>query len=155
MQRGVPVRSVSRGWRGKHGGALLEVLWPPVGLQAGRVNDTPLVLSVRAGDRRVVLNGDIQRDAIESLLDLETDMGADVVDLPHHGSFVKASPRWLEAVEPAVVLQSCGPGRLSHDKWGQWLERLSIQRLVTAEEGMVELTIGQDGEIGWEGFKDP
>ncbi len=154
-RRGVPVGVISRGWREAHGGAVLEVLWPPEGLRAQRVNDTSVVLSVRVAGRHVVLNGDIQQDAIESLLALEADVRADVVDLPHHGSFIEASPRWLQAVAPAVVLQSCGPGRFSQDKWGDWLERLSIQRLTTAEAGMVELIIERGGEVRWEGFKVP
>jgi len=153
-RRGMALHGVGRGWGETHGDARLDILWPPGDLTPPSVNDTSLVLSVRVAGRRLILNGDIQQWSLRSLLDLAVDLRADVTDLPHHGSVVAASPEWLRAVGPAVVLQSSGPGRLRADKWAGLLDGLAIKRLVTARAGMVELTIDPDGHIRWDRFVD-
>ena len=107
------------------------------------------MLLVEAGGRRVLLNGDIQGDAISQLLASDVSLRADVTDLAHHGSFVEESPAWLAAVEPSVVLQSSGPRRLDEDRWGPLLEASGIKRLSTFERGMVELRITPEGELQW------
>lgn len=151
--RRVHVQTVSRGWHEVQGDAELEVLWPPPELAAAAVNDTSLVLSIRTGGRRVLLNGDIGQIAIQNLLAEGVDLRSDVCDLPHHGSFVPASPLWLEAVSPTVVLQSSGPGRLRNDKWAAVIDRSSIRRLISHTRGMVQLTIAEDGHVEWTAFK--
>ena len=151
--RGVRYNTISRGWREMCGGAGFEVLWPPADVSPAQSNDASMVLMVRAARRRVMLSGDIQQQAIASLLAGGVDLRADVCDLPHHGSLVEDSPRWLAAVAPRVVLQSSGPGRLRWDKWASLLEGSLIQRLTTSRRGMVELTISTTGEMTWHGFK--
>jgi len=154
--RGVKLHTVSAGWGETHGTARLEILWPPADLTPPRVNDTSLVLSIRTAGRRLVLNGDIQNQAITTMLDRGVDLRADVCDLPHHGGFVEASTRWLQAVQPGVVLQSSGPGRLlRQDPWATLLGGLGIERLATAQRGMIELTVAHDGQINWTTFKPP
>ena len=89
------------------------------------------------------------------MFDLHTDLAADVVDLPHHGSFVNASPDWLARAAPSIVLQSSGMSRLrpGSDRWRAVLAPTKIERLITARLGMVELTIGRGGQIAWQSFK--
>ncbi len=152
--RGLSVEGIGRGWREERGGGQLEVLWPAEGLKTRRVNDTSLVLSIRAAGRRVLLNGDIGQASITAMLDGGVDLRADVSDLPHHGSVVGASGRWLEAVGAGVVLQSSGRGRLMRDKWAGLLDGLGVTRLVTAQAGMVCVTIGRAGSVGWTTFLD-
>lgn len=154
-ERGVELRAVNAGWGETHGPARLEILWPSPGLTPPRVNDTSLVLSIRTAGRRLVLNGDIQQQAITTMLNRGVDLRADVCDLPHHGGFVDASTRWLKAVQPAVVLQSSGAWRLRQDPWIALLYEFDIQRLATADRGMVELTVSHDGRINWATFKNP
>ena len=81
------------------------------------------------------------------------DLRADVCDLPHHGSFVAASPDWLAAVDPAIVLQSSGPGRLRDDKWAGLFSHTSIRRFVSDRVGMVEIAITADGRMATTQFK--
>lgn len=145
--RGLSPVAVSRGWHEMHDTARLDLLWPPANLNPLPANDTSLVLSVRVAGRRVLLSGDIQKRAIASLLDSGIDLEADVADLPHHGSFIDLSPTWLDAVRPAFVLQSCGPGRMHQDDWEPLLSGGEVHRLVTAERGMVWLEIDHRGRI--------
>ena len=55
--------------------------------------------------------------------------------------------RALDAVRPAFVLQSCGPGRMYQDDWEPLLSGGKVHRLVTAERGMVWLEIDHRGRI--------
>ena len=150
---GARTQTIGRGWSQRHGSVELEALWPPADLIDPGRNDTSIVLRIQVGDRRLMLCGDIQQKAITQLLDEGTDLQADVCDLPHHGSFVEASPRWLQAVAPQLVLQSSGIHRLRFDKWRPWLEPLDIQRYVTARDGMVQVTVDNQGQIAVSTFK--
>ena len=102
---------------------------------------------------RLLLNGDIQNAAICALLDSGVELRADVCDLPHHGSFVDASPRWLKRVAPKMVLQSSGPRRLRQDHWGPVLDAAEVPRLSGTQCGMVQLDFGRDGTIQVARFK--
>ncbi|MEX0774217.1 MAG: ComEC/Rec2 family competence protein [Phycisphaeraceae bacterium] len=155
QRRGVPVLPICQGWQEQVGDAKLAILWPPAERRFERHNDSSLVLSVHVGGRRVMLHGDIQQEAVSTLLAEGADLRADVVDLPHHGSMVEVSRRWLAAADPTLVLQSTGPVRLRQDKWAAKFEEAGITRLVTHRHGMVNVTIGEDGGIRWETFREP
>ncbi len=152
--RGLVPQAMTRGWEELvggaggtgGGGAVLKVLWPPADFAPRRANDTSVVLSIRVAGRRILLNGDIQDEAIGHLMALE-DLTADITDLPHHGSVVDASPGWLTAVGPTVMLQSCGRSRLYRDKWLPILEGMKIVRVVTARDGMAQVRVDTGGVV--------
>ncbi|XAM00725.1 DNA internalization-related competence protein ComEC/Rec2 [Phycisphaeraceae bacterium D3-23] len=152
-ERGYEPTVAGAGWSRTLGDAELTMLWPVEGFESDANNDHSLVLRCDAGGRRVLLNGDIQGDAIAALLASDTDLQADVTDLPHHGSWVAQSPDWFEAVGPSVVLQSSGPRRPDEDRWAQPLAEAGVPRLTTEAMGMVHLAITHDGRIVWEGHK--
>lgn len=147
--RGYEPTPVEQGWSMTMGDAALELLWPEPGYVSKKNNNNSLVLAFESAGRRVLLNGDIQDDAIRRLLASDRSLSADVTDLAHHGSFVDSSADWLEAVGPRVVLQSAGPRRPDQDRWAELLEQARIERLWTFEQGMVELHINRDGELQW------
>ncbi len=156
-QRGIPVEPIARGWRDDWNGTHVELLWPPADYDVEhdkrrRDNDASMVLTVRAHSRRLLLNGDLDKASMPDLLSMKDDLRADIADLPHHGSFVPASPDWLKAVAPRYVLQSSGPARLRNDKWAALLAG-DVTRLITARHGMVEITIGPTGEINWSAYR--
>ncbi len=153
QQRNIKTQTVSQGWQETHTHTQLEILWPPATLQTRVVNDTSLVLSVRSANRRILLNGDIQTHAIHALLNASIDLRADVSDLPHHGSYVAASPQWLQAVNPAAVLQSSGPINPTTDRWQPLLNANHMTRWITANTGMVQLTLHPNGSMAWQAFK--
>jgi competence protein ComEC len=156
-RRGVEVGVVARGWREACGGAELEVHWPPPpppeGLVGWHADGSGLVLAVRAGGRGVLLSGPLDRRGIDALLRSGADLRADVCVMPGRGSFGEALPRWLAAVRPRVLLHSCGAARLGDDAWVAVAGEAGVTRLATAREGMVELSIGAGGDIGWECFR--
>jgi len=146
IAHGLPLQAINRGWALQGRDASLSALWPPADFAPDRTNDTSVLLSVRVAGRRLLLCGDIQDEATAHLLRLE-DVRADITDLPHHGSIVDTSQAWVDAVDPSVVLQSCGRTRLYLDDWPGMLAGKEVQRLITARDGMVQVRIGGDGEI--------
>jgi len=147
--RGLEPEPIERGWRAPFGEAQLEVLWPAAGYASELNNDNSLVLRVEAAGRAVLLNGDIQEEAITRLLQEPEALSADITDLAHHGSFVEPSPAWLVAVDPQLVLQSSGPKRRGRDVWKPVLASAGVRRLWTDERGMVQVQIDRDGAVSW------
>jgi competence protein ComEC len=152
--RGVMVQVASRGWSHTVAGAALDMLWPPHDFHPRRANDTSLVLSIRQGGIRVLLNGDIQFGAIARLLESNIDLRADIADLPHHGSFVDNAPSWLERVRPRIAMQSSGAARLRDDPWPVHLQAIGTRRWITEYRGMVQIDIDAAGAMDVRTFAD-
>jgi competence protein ComEC len=150
-RRGVTIEAAARGWRESLGEVEMEAIWPEGERRFEVDNDGSLALSIRGGGRRVLLTGDIQREAMAEMLETGLDVRADVVELPHHGSMTAVAQRWMAATGAGVVLQSTGPARLRNDRWAEPLA--GVTRFVTARDGMAEVRIGREGEIRSSGFR--
>jgi competence protein ComEC len=89
-------------------GVAFEWMHPGAGPYA-RDNDSSCVLSIRAGDHRVLLTGDIEA-AAESELVARADLGPgfDVVVVPHHGSRTSSSAAFVAATHPRWVVYAAG-----------------------------------------------
>lgn len=153
-KRGLPIEDVARGWRESHAGTECEIIWPAADFEPRKSNDTSIVMSLRVAGRRVMLTGDIQQEAMTRMFAMRDDLRADIVDLPHHGSFVEASPAWIRAASPQIVLQSSGVYRRPFDRWAPVLSDLAIQRLMTDRDGMITVWINAEGLIGATTFKN-
>lgn len=121
------------------GGAIeLRFVSPRAGWTPGRVNDASLVAVVVAdGLRAAVLTGDVQDEAIGRLLE-QPDLGAPVLELPHHGSYRASAGGLVGRVDPRAVLQSTGAGRVDDGRWasamrGRWRGLTAIDGAVWAE----------------------
>ena len=144
---GVEVRSVERGDEFRTETLLWRVLHPIGGEPTRSLNDGSLVLSLEAvgsspetNPVRILLCGDIQTEGIGRLLSREPDLRADVMELPHHGSWNPAAVALLGQVDPQVVLQSTGPIRWARDRFADACRgRL---RFVTCRDGMVSISLG-------------
>ncbi len=89
-------------------GVLFEALWPPPGPLEGARNASSLVLRVRYGGVSVLLTGDIEETAQQSLLALG-DTGADVLKVPHHGASTNAGG-FFAATGARLAVISTGEG---------------------------------------------
>ena len=107
---GVPVRSLRAGDRFSAERARFTVLWPARRIDAGSVpNNASIVMLVElpvvaehvhgARDVRVLLTGDIEREAQTAIMGVIPAPGVDVVKVPHHGSANADSrfPAWSGA----------------------------------------------------------
>jgi len=147
--RGVQVRPLCAGeaWTAAH--ARVIVLSPPAGAGFARDNDHSLVIHAAvdtlAGERSVLFCGDIERDAIEQLLQILPDLRADVMEAPHHGSALPFAVNFVERVDPDVVLQSTGPSRLDDPRWDD--VRATRAWFATAGDGATSVVFRRDGSI--------
>ncbi len=130
-----------------------DVLWPPAPLdEAWSDNDGSLVILVSAWGRRVLLPGDIERRAMEALLD-EADAGAldlrcDVLIAPHHGAVVPlVTERFYTAACPRWVIASTDRDRR---RLAELVERAlggSCRLVTTRDCGAVRVTIRPEGSL--------
>jgi len=94
------------------GDTTVTCLWPPPagrGYDALTANDSSLVLRLGCGGVRILLPGDIEELGQRLLLELDrTRLAADVLVLPHHGSYTAALGEFIDAVDPAIVIRSAG-----------------------------------------------
>ncbi len=119
----VPVVAVTAGQRLSWPGLVLDVLAPlrtPPSVEdheaeadGTTVNNTSVVLRASTPAGRVLLTGDVELDAQADLLAAGTDLRADVLKVPHHGSRYDAE-EFLAAVRPRVAIVSVG----AHNSYG-------------------------------------
>lgn len=108
--RDIPVVGLPRGTRWSSGGLAVEVLGPDAafrGTDSDENNDSVVLMAEVAG-LRILMTGDAQNEAQQQLLDSRADLGADVLEQPHHGS-AKVLPAFVNAVAPKV--SAIGVGR--------------------------------------------
>ena len=92
--------------------ARLELLHPfdaaSTDLHDRDVNNDSLVLKLTYGDVRILFTGDIGRKVELKLVELGTDLQAEIVKVPHHGSKTSSSAEFLDAVRPRYAIFSLG-----------------------------------------------
>ena len=98
-------------------GVAFEVLHPAPAdyRQPQKSNALSCVLRVSAGPTRALLAGDIEAAQEQALAAAGTDLRADVLLVPHHGSKTSSSDPWLNAVQPRLgLIQSGYRNRFGH-----------------------------------------
>lgn len=143
--KGVEVMPLARGDTFRLGNVTCEILSPQAGSHPREVNDTSLVGCFAAGERRVLMTGDIGPEAIARVREALGDRRVDVLEVPHHGSAKAESIAFVHAIDPAVVLQSTGPQRLGDRRW----DGVRGERWwgVTAGDGALWVEVGSDGAL--------
>lgn len=112
----VPLLELEVGQRLDWPGLSMEVIGPRYVLQRGdddtdgtNINNSSVVLRATTAAGRVLLTGDVELLAQGDLLSSGTDLRADVLRVPHHGSRFSLAP-FLAAVSPRLALISVGAG---------------------------------------------
>jgi competence protein ComEC len=123
------------------GTAAFEVLAPdPARASAGaEPNDLSLVLRATQRGLRVLLTGDLGAEAEAGMVAAGTDLSADVLKVPHHGS-ADADAGFLAASGAAVALVSVG----ADNGYGHPTDRLLG---LLAESGMRTYRTDRDGDV--------
>lgn len=86
-------------------------------------NSGSLVLKIEFSNASILFTGDIEREAEESLLPLETWLKSDVIKVPHHGGRTSSSPDFLKAVNPQTAIISSGKNNIYKHPHDETLER--------------------------------
>jgi len=127
----------------------VEVLWPPPGRAEMATNDRSLVLRIRCDDRTVLLTGDIEQEAQVALTARPGGIKADVLLLPHHGSWEDSLPAFVAAVDPEVIVVSSRSRPVAPLRGGRAAEAFydSLPQehgyYVTAMDGYVRIRFGR------------
>jgi len=144
---GVEVRIVAAGDEIPLGEATLRFIHPPAGSTWRSDNDSSLAahltVDTGAGERSVLLTGDIEKPAIEAISAARPALRADVMEAPHHGSAKRAAMAFVEAVDPSIVVQSTGLSRVGDERWNE--VKANRRWLTTAVDGAVSVIIERDG----------
>ena len=140
--RQVPIRLLSRGdIISIAPGLWLETLAPDRH-ERQRANDGLIFRLVLHGHGLALIPGDAETASLNRLVRSGLPLQADVLIAPHHGSRSSVSEAFLHAVNPRVVLVSCG----AFNRWGfpsaelrQLLTSLHIPLHTTAEAGELDV----------------
>ena len=149
-QRQVPLSAVTAGERFEIDGVGIEILWPPRASTSPVTsgNNDSIVLRLRYGLVSIILAGDIEQLAEESLVSLGADLRADLLKVPHHGSRTSSTERFLDAVNPRYAVISVGErSRFGHPHPAVVNRHLArgVRVLQTGRDGMV--TAETDGSF--------
>ena len=140
--RGIPRHTLEAGDRiSLAEGLALEVLSPPRG-KAVSGNDGLVLRLVFQGRGLALLPGDAEKPALRELLRSGTDLSAEVLILPHHGSAGSLLPELYDAVRPSIAIASAGAYnayRLPSRRIREELARRGIPLRVTGEEGEIRI----------------
>jgi competence protein ComEC len=71
-------------------------------------NDNSCVLKISSAFGSILLPGDIQAEAENSLLDNVKNLKVDILIAPHHGSKTSSTSSFLAAVQPGIILIPAG-----------------------------------------------
>lgn len=141
-RRNIPLSIVKTGEHFDIDGVGIDVLWPPSaqGLPVTSGNDDSIVLRLVYGSISILLAGDIERNAEDSLVAAGANLKADVLKVPHHGSRTSSTEAFVNAVNPRYAVISVGErSRFGHPHAGV-VERYKahgVKLLQTGRDGMV------------------
>ena len=147
-RRNVPLSTLKSGEHFEIDGVGIDVLWPPPaqGSPVTSGNDDSIVLRLVYGSISILLAGDIERNAEDSLIASGVNLQTDVLKVPHHGSRTSSTEAFVDAANPRYAVISVGErSRFGHPH-ATVVERYKahgVKLLQTGRDGMV--TVETDG----------
>jgi competence protein ComEC len=140
--RKIPLSVIGSGDVLHFGVATATVLWPSPTADKGapsRNNDS-LVLRLQFGRRTILMTGDVEKEGEAAILAAKSQVSADVVKVPHHGSRTSSTPAFVSATHPGLAIVSVGLTSVFGHPHAEVVERWR-------NSGAVLMTTGQRGAI--------
>lgn len=128
------------------GPVTIESLWPKNDLTGQNLsdNDRSEVFLITYAGKSILLCGDIEEFAQKQILTLYPELKVDVMILPHHGSTVNISEKFMSRMGNGISIASCAENRISAaSRSSGWY---------TGRDGAVQVKIKTDGTITTVGF---
>lgn len=125
-------------------GVRIDVLNPFDGSVSA--NNRSVVLKFTFGDNSFLFTGDIEAQAEAILLQAGSDLKADVIKVPHHGSRSSSTEGFVRAVRPQIAVISVGRRSIFGHPHGEVVERWrsgGAEVITTGERGTI--TVVADG----------
>lgn len=124
-------------------GLLFEALWPPK-LVDKAYNSDSCVIRVSDKYHSVLLTGDIENIAQYQLLNLNHNICADVIIIPHHGSKDAINQKWVTSLQAEYAINSSAKMNrwgLPHPRVISNYARSGTWLLDTADHGRIDLIL--------------
>lgn len=142
----VPVVEVAAGEHLMIGTHRVDVLHPPAAGVIGSDNANSLVLLIEAGDRSLLLPGDLEPPGTSLLVNQPRPAPGGVLMAPHHGSLQTAAAEVVQWARPAETVVS-GSRRADRPEVHELLSATGSGVYVTSTDGAVRVRLGVDGEL--------
>ncbi len=104
------------------------------------LNNYSLIVKVKHGNNSFLFTGDCENEEEMSLLKKGVDLRAKVLKAGHHGSSTSSSADFLDAVDPAYAVISCGKVNdygHPHEETVRRISKYARQTYITARDGTV------------------
>ncbi len=95
------------------------------------VNDNSVVIRIAWREVSLLLTGDAETDAENSILQSRAELRSTILKVGHHGSGTSSSPRFLDAVKPKYAVISAGAGNEYGHPHKRTLDKLSSRNVAT------------------------
>jgi competence protein ComEC len=125
----------------------LRLLWPPPDSPPNTFsdNDASAVLLIEYAGKSILLCADIEKLAQNRFVAAYSNLKPDVLIVPHHGSLNTLDPKFLESLDPEILICSCSQAALANKQTlAQFQEK---QVLHTATHGAVSITVKPSGQL--------
>lgn len=124
------------------------VFYPPNRFKFDDPNNNSVVLKITYGKVSFLFTGDLEQDGEMDLVNFyKHELKSTVLKSPHHGSSTSSTQKFLDSVNPRIVVISCGYRNrygYPHTEVLRRYKRMGIKILRTDLNGTIEMTT--DGE---------
>lgn len=102
----------------------------------GDTNNSSIVMKMVYGDTSFLFSGDAEQSVEKSILDDGYDVSCTVMKVPHHGSELSMSYRWIREADPKYAVISCGTGNQYGHPREEVLSKLEDAEITTLRTDM-------------------
>jgi competence protein ComEC len=122
----------------------LILLYPKKNLkELSNENNNSIVAMLNYNNYKVLFSGDIEKETEQLLVNYDINLSADILKVPHHGSFTSSCNQFIEKVNPKYAIISAGIDNKKHPAY-QVLKRynkIKTKVLQTSLIGDINLSI--------------
>ncbi len=133
-------------------GVSFQVLHPAANFKSKNTNDTSCVLKITTNNNTILLPGDISKDIeLQLIANYKSNLAADILVAPHHGSENSSSISFINAVRPKITLFSTGYNNSFKHPRAKIVQRYKNYQALTwntAESGAINLYLTANGIFG-------
>ncbi|HGJ66183.1 TPA: DNA internalization-related competence protein ComEC/Rec2 [bacterium] len=118
--------------------------------EESRMNNNSVVMKVTYKKVSFLFTGDIEKEAERQLVNSGKDIRANVIKVPHHGSYSSSSNQFINAVQPDIAIISVGYRNYYNHPSNHVIRRYkSLGTSIYRTDYQGSVTIITDGRYGW------